>query len=469
VDAVRSRGLLAEAWAALGGAAGLTGAVRLTGPPVVLGSRLPVTALAQATAAAAGLAAAELASVRCGAGPPPAVLVDSRAAAVAFRGESHLRVDGERPGGGSRLSRFLPATDSWIRLHGTYPHHRSRLLEALGLVPDALDPLAAVAEAVALRSPGDLEEAIVALGGVAAAVRTRAAWRAHPHGEAVAALPLLTLTPTCAGPPRPLPPLTGEPLLPAAGLRVLDLTRVIAGPVATRTLALLGADVLRVDSPRLPELAAHHLDTGLGKRSTLLDLSRPRDRRTFEGLLRRADVVVLGYRRGALDRFGLDPDGLLRRHPGLVVATLSAWGSSGPWAGRRGFDSLVQAASGIARVEAGGRPEPGVLPAQALDHGTGYLLAGAVLRAVARRAVEGGGWRADLSLAQTAAWLLRAGTEPVGAEEPAPLDPEPWLATVDTPAGRVTHALPAFAVAGGPRTWATPAVAWGTSAPAWLD
>ncbi|MYR64088.1 hypothetical protein GTY54_50435, partial [Streptomyces sp. SID625] len=187
---------------------------------------------------------------------------------------------------------------------------------------------------------------------------------------------------------RVLPSLTGTPLLPAAGVRVLDLTRVIAGPVATRTLALLGADVLRVDPPHLPELADQHADTGFGKRSAALDPAT--DRAAFEELLAGADVVVTGYRPGALDRFGLSPEALAERRPALVVAELSAWGAYGPWARRRGFDSLVQVATGIAAVE-GGDGRPGALPAQALDHGTGYLLAAAVLRALTEQSHDGGG------------------------------------------------------------------------------
>lgn len=464
-----ARRLLADAWEALGGDPGLPDRSESAGPSVVLRSRLPVTALAQATAAAAGLAAAELAAVRGGQRVLPGVRVDSRAAAVAFASEQHLRLNGERMANWGPVSRFMQAADGWVRLHGSYPHHQAHLLAALGIPEGTADPVAAVTRAVAGRRAQDVEDAVVAGGAAAAAVRTAEQWRAHPQGAAVAALPLLTLRSAGDAPPRPLPDLAGEPLLPAVGVRVLDLTRVVAGPVGTRTLALLGADVLRVDSPRLPELPAQHLDTGMGKRSILLDLDRLADRATFEGLLQGADVVVLAYRPGALDRYELGPRELVRRHPGLVVATLSAWGPVGPWATRRGFDSLVQAASGIARVEAGDRPEPGAMPAQALDHSTGYLLAAAVLRALTRRAIEGRSWHADLSLAQTAAWLLGIGTEPVADESGEALDPTPWLATVETPAGRVTHALPPFTIEGGPRTWAHPAVPWGSSEPAWLD
>lgn len=210
-----------------------------------------------------------------------------------------------------------------------------------------------------------------------------------------------------SAPVRRTTPLTGEPLLPAAGVRVLDLTRVIAGPVATRTLALLGADVLRIDAPQLPESQDAHSDTGFGKRSVDLDLGSRSGAAAFDELLVSADVVVIGYRPGSVERFGLTSQALAARRPGLVIGRLSAWGR-GPWARQRGFDSLVQVATGISSVEAtaGAEHPPGALPAQALDHGTGYLLAAAVLRALTEQHDEGGSRVATLSLARTAAWLL---------------------------------------------------------------
>jgi crotonobetainyl-CoA:carnitine CoA-transferase CaiB-like acyl-CoA transferase len=219
------------------------------------------------------------------------------------------------------------------------------------------------------------------------------------------------------------------------GLRVLDLTRVIAGPVATRTLASHGADVLRIDGPRFPDDRDGLLDTGSGKRHVTVDLASAEGRRTVEDLLGGADVVVQGYRPGALDAFGLDPSTLAERHPHLVVVRLSAWGVTGPWRHRRGFDSLVQAATGIA-VASGTRSEPGALPAQALDHATGHLAAAVVLGALRRRRTEGGGWFGELSLARTAQWLLRAGP---GTEEVTdPPDPSPYLLDLPSERGRVT-------------------------------
>jgi crotonobetainyl-CoA:carnitine CoA-transferase CaiB-like acyl-CoA transferase len=263
-------------------------------------------------------------------------------------------------------------------------------------------------------------------------------------------------------------------LLPAAGLRVLDLTRVIAGPVATRTLALLGADVLRVDAPQLPEDPDAHADTGLGKRSTRLDLRVPADRENFEELLARADVVVTGYRPGALDRFGLSPAALVDRRPGLIVAQLSAWGAYGPWGDRRGFDSLVQVATGIATIE--GAPErPGALPAQALDHGTGYLLAGAVLRALTERSERGSGIALRLALARTAAWLTAGGGEwggavtgtAYGTSGTAYDRPDAWLVETASGIGRLRHALSPVSFVSGPSNWARPPGRWGTDPACW--
>jgi crotonobetainyl-CoA:carnitine CoA-transferase CaiB-like acyl-CoA transferase len=255
--------------------------------------------------------------------------------------------------------------------------------------------------------------------------------------------------------------------LPAEGVRVLDLTRVIAGPVATRTLALLGADVLRIDPPRLPEDPDAHADTGLGKRSALLDLRAPADRAVFDDLLAAADVVVTGYRPGALDAHGLAPDALRERHPGLVVAQLCAWGWSGPWAERRGFDSLVQAATGIAAVEASADGRPGVLPAQALDHGTGYLLAAAVLRALTDRHTDGGGRHLRLSLAGTAGWLLHDLQRTPAGQDAGPYDPRPWLTETPSRYGTLRHALPPVHYDGAPRTWRHPPTPWGTDRPVW--
>ncbi|MFI2373011.1 CoA transferase [Streptomyces sp. NPDC018833] len=449
----------ADAWAALGGDPALVDRVTYEGRGA-LPARLPVMELARSTVAVCSLAAAELAARRTGGGIP-AVRVDDGAVTTAFLSDRLVRVDGVAPTTFAPLSRFWPAADGWVRTHANYPHHRPRLLAALGLPGDA--GVDAVAAAVRERRALEVEESVYAAGGLAVAARDPKEWAGHPQGAAAAAQPLLVMERIGNGPaPRAA---GGSAALPCAGLRVLDLTRVLAGPVATRTLALLGADVLRIDAPGLPESQEAHNDTGMGKRSTRLDLAAAADRAAFEELLASADVVVTGYRPGALDRFGLAPEELVERRPGLVVARLSAWGRHGPWAARRGFDSLVQAASGIAEIEGDGE-RPGVLPAQALDHGTGYLLAAGVLRALTEQYGTGGARLVELALARTAAWLVNDlhKTPDTAAGE---YDAERWLTEADSPMGRLRHALPPVSFDGGPANWAFPAGLWGTDAPEW--
>ncbi|MFG2462756.1 CoA transferase [Streptomyces sp. NPDC048523] len=432
-----------------------------------LQGRLPVQDLARACVGECALAAAELGARRAGQTKVPAVLVDDGAVATAFLSERHLSIKGRAPVTFAPLSRFWRTADGWVRTHANYPHHRARLLDALGVPEDT----AAVEAALAERSTLDVEEAVYAAGGLAVALRSPEEWAAHPQAAEVAKRPLVERGRLDTARARTFAPTGTSPLLPVAGLRVLDLTRVLAGPVATRTLALLGADVLRLDAPQLPELRDQHADTGFGKRSATLDLAT--DRQTFEDLLQAADVVVTGYRPGALDRFGLSAEALAERRPGVVVAQLSAWGAYGPWRERRGFDSLVQAATGIAVLE-GSAEQPGALPAQALDHGTGYLLAAAVLRALTEQSHEGGSRFVRLALARTARWLtdgvddmgdrvLAAGDAGSGSYD----DPGPWLSETDSALGRLRYALSPVSFEGGPTDWDRPPVPWGTDAPGW--
>ncbi|MES4891966.1 CoA transferase [Streptomyces sp. NPDC096012] len=476
------------AWSALGGDPARLARLTTVEREGALEARLPVPQLARACVGVCALAAAELAARRAGLAAVPGVEIDDGAVATAFHSERLLRIDGRAPVAFAPLSRFWRTADGWVRTHANYPHHRSRLLGALGLPADPAvrDVAARFAELPALAA----EEAVHRAGGLAVALRTPQEWRAHEQGAEVAARPLVERERPETSRPRELPPPAPAttPLLPAAGLRVLDLTRVLAGPVATRTLAVLGADVLRVDAPWLPELPDLHADTGFGKRSATLDLGSGRDR--FEELLGSADVVVTGYRPGALDRFGLAPEALIARRPGLVVAQVSAWGAYGPWAGRRGFDSLVQAATGISVTE-GSAGEPGALPAQALDHGTGYLLAAAVLRALTERSYDGHGRCVRLALARTAHWLtdgIRPApapgapyegphARPAGASGPlgpparvagTPYEgPDAWLAETDGPLGRLRHALSPVSFAGGPAGRTRPPVPWGSDTARW--
>jgi hypothetical protein len=296
-------------------------------------------------------------------------------------------------------------------LHGNFAWHRDRALAVLGCRTD--DDPDAVRDAVAHWRTVELEQALADAGAVGFAVRTAGEWQASAPGAAVAGLPLVARS-TADESRRPLP--TGRF---AEGVRVLDLTRVIAGPVATRALAAWGADVLRLDPPWLAEPAAQTVDMLSGKHSAFVDLAEPGGRELLEQLLSAADVVVQGYRPGALARFGLDPVDLAGRHPHLVTVTLSAWGAAGPWSGRRGFDSVVQGPTGIAVTEGDGS-RPGALPAQVLDHATGYLAAAAALTALAAVARGAPPVHARLSLAQTAHWLSTAAPKPTPIARPEP-------------------------------------------------
>lgn len=441
---------IAYAWSALGGDPALLARTSTVVRGGALQGRLPVRQLARACVGACALAAAELGARRAGLGEVPHVRVDDGAVATAFLSERHLLINGRAPVNFAPLSRFWRTADGWVRTHANYPHHRERLLAVTGHPESLLE-----------RSALEVEEAVHAAGGLAVAVRTPEEWAGHPQAAVVAGLPLVERQRLDSARARALP--AGGAALPLDGVRVLDLTRVVAGPVATRTLALLGADVLRVDPPRYPELPDQHADTGFGKRSAVLDLVA--DRQAFEDLLAAADVVVTGYRPGALDRFGLAPEALAERRPGVVVAQVSAWGAHGPWGERRGFDSLVQAATGISLLE-GSAKAPGALPAQALDHGTGYLLAAAVLRALTERHDEGGSRLVRLALARTAHWLT-TGIEAGEADGPAYDGPEPWLAGSDSALGRLRYALPPVAFEGGPTDWARPPGVWGTDPARW--
>jgi CoA-transferase family III len=438
----RDRAWLQRIWSMLDGEPDRTRRVRLTGPGGLLPAAFDVDALATASVAAATLAVAELGAHRLRTAVPE-VVVDRVAAAAAFRSEALVSPQGwTLPPVWDPIAGDYRAAGGWIRLHTNYAHHRAAALRALELDDVADLPAATVADRIAALDPealADLEERVVAAGGCAAVLHTEAQWRRHPHGSTVADEPPVRLTrlPSPPEPGRPKPGIGREPRTgwettssgggPLAGIRVLDLTRVMAGPVCTRTLAAWGAEVLRIDPPGFEEVPALLPEMTAGKHCAALDLRSDDGRARFAALVGEADVVVHGLRPGALERLGLGDAELRRINPGVCLAAVDAYGWTGPWAGRRGFDSLVQFSCGIAaagRAEDEGRPVP--LPAQALDHATGYLLAAAVGRGLSGR-YEGrppAGIRA--SLVGTANLLMTAATPRPGAPaDPAPADPAP--------------------------------------------
>lgn len=412
------------------------------------------------------------------AGTPGRFGTTSALTAAAFDSFGHLRIAGRKPKGFAPLSGFHRTSDGWIRLHANYPHHEQRLLQALGVTsPEEAERR--------LRSMAALEAeaAIQSNAGIAAAVRTRSEWLASDMGRAAgsgawvafefadgmtAGMGLRDFGEESSGGNSAGRRSGQAEALPLQGLRVLDLTRVIAGPVATRLLAALGADVLRIDPPAFPEIEDQFVDTAFGKRSAEVDLSLRDNQHRLRQLLAGADVVVAGYRHGALDRFGLNPRELLGSYPGLVVATLDSWGSAGPWSGLRGFDSIVQAACGIAHVYGkenhDGESRPGALPVQALDHATGYGVAAAAIHLLGRRREAGTGGAAHLSLARTAEELFSLGRN---TERPSEL-PAPGYRSTGSAYGELRYVGPPLTDAGRPLDYPFPPPSYGGSPLAWV-
>ena len=440
----------------------LTGHARLTGSEPVLRSSFRVDAAAQATIAAAGLAAAAIHAAR--GAPMQDVAVDMRHAAVEFRSERHLRRGTDAPRDAwDPIAGLYPTRDGFVRLHTNFAHHRDAVLAVLGCGHSR----EAVAEALANRDSVAFETEATARGCCVSAFRTHAEWMAHPQSDALAAQPLVVIERIGAGPRRPLPPAAARPL---AGLRVLDLTRVIAGPVAGRTLAAHGADVLHITAPHLPSIETLVMDTGRGKRNAHLDLRT--DGNVFAELVGTADALLRSYREGALAGLGFSDERLAELRPGIVIGHLSAFGVTGPWGGKRGFDSLTQTSTGLNADEAwaAGEATPRVLPCQALDHASGYLLALGVMAAWLRRAEEGGSWRVRVSLARTGLWLRDLGRiDGFAAVEPAQADIADLLETRDSGFGPLTAVRHAAILAATPAFEALPAMPLGSHRPAWCD
>jgi len=451
-------------WRSLGGAADVASVVSASGPRAVLPSYFDVTGLATASVAAATLAAAEFLAAREVSRPRP-VTVDSRAACAAFAGEGLFTPVGwSRPELWDPVAGNYRAENGWIRLHTNYPYHRAVVARLL----DAGDR-AAVQAAVARWKAVDLETAVVQAGGCAAVMHTREEWLRSAPGAATA-----TAQPVSAAGRRlprgseatpPVQPGTGQPF---SGVRVLDLTRVIAGPVCTRFLAAYGADVLRVDPPGFAEVPALLPEMTAGKRTVALDLTAKADRETFVKLVASADVLVTGLRGDALSRLGYGDDRLTALNPALIIASLNAYGWDGPWRDRRGFDSLVQMSCGIAAAgaAAAGKDEPVPLPVQALDHATGYLLAAAVSRALTRRLARSTASRIRASLIGTAnlLWSL-----PRPAElPPAPKPGDFTLVDTQTAWGPARQAPLPGEIAGVDAGWHIEAGPLGRHHPSWL-
>ena len=457
-----STALLAQLWADLGLPQGALASISLTGSDPVLPSSFRVGTAAQVTIGAAALAAAEFHRRR--AGVHQQVSVDMRNAAVEFRSDRYARIDGAPADLWDPLAGlYRCGDDRWVRLHTNFPHHRAGVLRLLGCEPDRT----AVQTALSKWNAETFENAAAEAGLVVAIARTVVQWDAHAQGRAVPTLPLITLERIGDAPPQPLLPA----IRPLAGLRVLELTRVLAGPICGRTLAVHGADVLRVIAAHLPTFEAGDADTGRGKLSTHANLDTGEGMQTLRTLLADANVVVQSYRPGALARRGFGPDAAARMRPGIVYVSLSAYGHAGPWAERRGFDSLVQTASGLnfAEAEAAGEHSPRALPCQALDHAAGYLAALGAIAALLRRAETGGSWLVRVSLARTGWWLRGLGRIPDGfaCRDPTFEDISERIERTASGYGEIAATRHAAELSVTPARWALPSMPFGSHPPVW--
>ncbi len=421
-----------------------------------------------ATLAAVGLAAADLWALRTGRHQD--ISVDTRQASASLRSGHYLKIDGAyvSPARNAVMGNYLAKNGRWSYLHCNFPNHRAAALNVLRVPEDT----AAVRKAVAQWDALELEEAIIAAKGAGGMVRTMEEWAQHPQGIAVATLPLMEIIRIGDSPPEPLP--TGD--RPLSGIRVLDLTRVIAGPACARTLAEHGADVLKVSAEHLPSLGRQEYDTGHGKLSTYLDLREEKNKEILRGLAREADVFSQGYRPGTLADRGFSPEALAGMRPGIVAVSLSAFGHVGPWAARRGFDTVIQTVSGITtrqgEVFPGAEPGPQFYPAAAIDFLTGYLMAFGAMVALGRRAREGGSWHVQISLAQVGRWLVERGQVPAAElkdvpEDFTPAEIERWSVVSNTPVGRLQHLRPTVRMSETPPRWARTMVPLGYNEPVW--
>jgi crotonobetainyl-CoA:carnitine CoA-transferase CaiB-like acyl-CoA transferase len=457
------REILADLWTLAGGEPSALDNVTLTGDEPQLPSSFRVAAAAQASIAAAGLAAAQIWKLRSGQSQD--VAVDMRHAVVECRSERYLRVEGTPPPPAwDAIAGVYKTRDGrFVRLHTNFPHHRDAVCKVLDCKPERDDVQAAL-----MQWDGEaFETAAYAGGGVVAMMRSRDEWLNLPHAKALVALPLISIEKIGEAVPKPWP--NGD--RPLAGLRVLDLSRVIAGPVAGRTLAAHGADVFLISGPDLPAIPWLTIDTGRGKLTSFLEFKSEQGRNNLRALLAQADVFSQGYRPQALARLGFSPQDAAQISPGIVYVTLSAYGDAGPWAERRGFDSLVQTTTGFNHAEgqAAGVDGPKELPAQMLDHATGYLMAFGAMMARARQSREGGSWHVRVSLAQTGQWLWNLGrvTDGLQTEDLKGDAVRPFLEVVPSGFGPLSSVSHSARLSRTPALWARPAMPLGSHPPQW--
>jgi len=472
------------------------GAATIDGRDPVLACRYPLGESAAAVHAAIGLASAALGEDR-GLGAQT-VAVDVHHAAASLRGFLDQVVDGETldPDPTGRLAGvgLFEARDGWVQTYGAFPPLKERTLGVLGCADDR----AAIARAVGSWGADELVEALVAAGAPGATVGTAEAWEAHGQGRALRSLPVVVVERIGDAPPEPLPALgpsrSGAPpgwaqvatgsgsaattgdagargARPLDGVRVLDLTRIIAGPACGRTLAEHGADVLQVGSGRLHAVRRAAIETSPGKRATELHLGDDGDRAELEALLSQADVLCQNARPGVFERRGLGAERLAEVRPGIVYVSTDTYGHVGPWRSRPGFEPLAQSSTGWADEHRDADGRPTIVPALPCDYATGFLAALGTMVALRRRATEGGSWHVRTSLARTAMWFRDqpGRVKPAGAPGTLAAATADRRIRLDGPFGVVDQLAPVVTMSGTPPGWATPGEAPGTSPARFAD
>lgn len=467
---------VAHIWTELGLPENALKSLRLVEDANLFSSSFKVGHLAQASIALSALAAALIWSFRTSR-PVPEVSISKEHTCAEFISERLCTLNGkQRSSPVGNLGGFHKTADGYVRVHDGFPHHLENALTLLDLWPRSLYPNRDEVELKMTKwKAAELEKAAFEHEAVIVALRSIQEWDALPQAQAVTDFPI-RLQMIGQSPPVPLASSADEIKNCLQGVRVVEMTRVIAGPVAGRTLAAHGADVLWVTSPTLPNQPELDIDTARGKRTIQLDIKKPQDRAQLLELIRTADVFLSSYRPGSLAVQGFSSEELFKRNPNLIIATLNAWGEDGPWAKNRGFDSLVQAASGINVAEAehfGSKEAAQVLPCQALDHGSGYLLATGIMAALYKRTISGGAYEVHVSLAGVMNYLRSLGQLPKeGLEDlgkPSPELTEKYMETRTTDLGllkAITHSASVRGVAVGYNIMPKPL---GSDDPTWLS
>jgi len=438
--------------------------VEITGKDPVLPTCFPLGELGAGVHAACGLAVADLWEHRTG--RRQSVKIDMQAAAASLQSFYYLRHEGPKLDLSTSITRFYEAKNGrWFFAHFGFPKLRDGLLDLL----KCEDTIEAVAKSISQWEALDLEDAVAKAGLCGAMVRSQEEWLAHPQGQTLQNIPVIEIQKIGDSPPESL----GEGDRPLSGVRVLDLTRVLAGPTCARTLAEHGADILKIGASHIPSFTPFVIDTGHGKRSTFLDLRKKSDSEILDNLVRGADILSQSYRPGKINGFRFSPREVAEKRPGIIYVSTNCYGHEGPWKDRPGWEQLAQTVSGIASEE-GGAESPRLLPAAATDYTTGYLGAYGALVALGRRAREGGSYLVRVSLTQSAMMINRLNRVPrEDAEKQSPIalsesQIQTLILKADSGFGNIQFLGPVLSLSETPPRWDQPAVPLGTNAPEWL-